>query len=81
MTSPGQQRNPVPDPTVLAKQVGADEGQESERAIADALSGIEDLNALPVGEHVHRFEAVHTALTDALNKAENLLSGSSGSGG
>ncbi|NYH81024.1 hypothetical protein FHR84_004397 [Actinopolyspora biskrensis] len=41
------------------------------------MEGLEDI---PVSEHVARFDAVHEALTHALNQADELLSGSSGSG-
>lgn len=34
--------------------------------IASALEGLQDLDELPVGEHVARFNAVHEALTAAL---------------
>jgi hypothetical protein len=81
MTSPGQDSNvPAPNPTVLAKRVDEDAGQAAEHAISEALVELDKVRDLPVPEHVERFEAVHAALTDALNKAENLLSGSSGHG-
>ena len=79
MTSPGQHNSaPAPNPTVLAKP--ADDGRAAEEAISNALAGLDGLSELPVAEHVERFESVHTALTDALSRAENLLSGSSGHG-
>lgn len=53
----------------------------AERAVTEALAGLDGLDELAVSEHVRRFDAVHTALTEALNSAENLLSGSSGNGG
>ncbi|MGW5054686.1 hypothetical protein [Actinokineospora sp. NPDC004072] len=35
-------------------------------AIEQALAGLAGLDAVPVAEHVDRFEAVHVALTAAL---------------
>jgi hypothetical protein len=82
MTSPGyDSTSPVPNPTAMAKPTGADEEQASVQAISEALASLDDVRELPVSEHVERFEAVHSALTDALNRAENLLSGSNGNGG
>ncbi|GAA4615023.1 hypothetical protein [Saccharopolyspora hordei] len=69
MTSPGQ----VPNPAVLARP--ADDGQPAIDAIAEAVAGLDDVQELPVAEHVERFEAVHAALTDALSKADHLSSG------
>jgi len=34
--------------------------------IEDAVAGLDDLDALPVSEHVARFHALHEALTAAL---------------
>lgn len=85
MTSPAQPDDsvganpPVPNPSVLASQV--DVAEVAERSIADALAGLDGLDEVPVADHVSRFEAVHTALTDALNRAEGLLSGTGGPAG
>lgn len=82
MTSPEQQSSGVvPNPTVLDTPGGEDRAASAEQAISAALSGIEGLQQLPVSEHVQRFEAVHTALTDALSQADDLSSTSSGYGG
>jgi hypothetical protein len=76
MTSPDPEMNTQPpNPGVLAR---TDPGRVAEQAIGEALAGLGGVRELPVSEHVERFEAVHAALTDALSKAENLLSGSSG---
>ena len=81
MASPGRFGDaPAPNPTVLAAPAHSDDGQAVVQAIGTALSGLDDLAELPVPEHVERFEAVHAALTDALSKADNLLSGTSGNG-
>ncbi|GAA2972869.1 hypothetical protein [Actinokineospora diospyrosa] len=37
-----------------------------DEAIAEAVAGLDGLGALPVAEHVDRFDAVHIALTAAL---------------
>ena len=79
MTSPG--RHGDTDPAVLSAAGGSEETQDAEQAVVEALAGLSGLDELPVSEHVSRFDAVHTALTDALSKAENLLSGSSSEAG
>ncbi|WP_295145937.1 MULTISPECIES: hypothetical protein [unclassified Saccharopolyspora] len=79
MTSPGQQGEPsVPNPSMLARQV--DDGSAAEQAISAALARLDEVRELPVAEHVERFEAVHSALSDALSKAENMHSGPTGGG-
>ncbi len=65
---------------------GPDVGREDaatavEQSIHAALAGLDGLDDLAVGEHVQRFDAVHTALTEALTSAENMVSGASGNGG
>lgn len=72
---------PASNQRPLADSTEQDEGQLTEQAVTEVLAGLEGMHELPVSEHVERFEAVHTVLTDALNKAENLLSGSTGNGG
>ncbi|NHD15456.1 MULTISPECIES: hypothetical protein [Actinopolyspora] len=54
--------------------------QEAEEAVRRCVDALEGLDDVPVSEHVARFDAVHEALTHALNQADELLSGSSGSG-
>lgn len=67
MTSPE-----MPNPGMLARQ--ADDGQSAIDAIQAAVAELEAISEQPVTEHVQRFEAVHTALTDALSKADQLQS-------
>lgn len=73
MSSPGQQNSGVPDPTVLVRK--SDDGQEAVDAVTAAVTELDRVGDLPIAEHVRRFEAAHTALTDALAKADNLLAG------
>lgn len=40
--------------------------------IEDALAGLEDLDDLPVSEHVARFHALHEALTAALSSIDEV---------
>ncbi|MER7012036.1 hypothetical protein ABT324_11470 [Saccharopolyspora sp. NPDC000359] len=63
MTSPGQ----MPNPAMLARPV--DDGQPAIDAIAAAVAALDEVRERPVAEHVERFEAVHTALTDALSES------------
>ncbi|MBE9375947.1 hypothetical protein IQ251_15965 [Saccharopolyspora sp. HNM0983] len=73
MSSPDAQDSGVPDPTVLARK--DDDGQDAVDAVAAAVADLDQIEDLPVAEHVRRFEAAHTALTDALAKADNLQAG------
>ncbi|GAA2344901.1 hypothetical protein GCM10009854_22080 [Saccharopolyspora halophila] len=57
---------------MLARQ--ADDGQSAIDAIEAAVADLGQVGELPVTEHVQRFEAVHTALTEALSKADQLQS-------
>jgi hypothetical protein len=41
-------------------------------AIAEAVAGLDDLDALPLTEHVERFDAVHTELTVALSSIDKV---------
>lgn len=77
MTSPGQWSD-FPEPGAQLDSTEPDEGARAEQAVDEVLRKLDDLQELPVAEHVERFEAVHAVLTDALNRAENLLSGSGG---
>jgi hypothetical protein len=38
--------------------------------IDEALAGTESLDRVPLAEHVARFDAVHTALNDALSRID-----------
>ena len=73
--------SPGAPPAGSDEQTDVDAARSVEDAIGRALSGLEKTPELPVAEHVERFEAVHSVLADALNRAESLLSGSSGAGG
>lgn len=44
----------------------------SDAGIADALAGLQDLEELPVAEHVARFAAVHESLTTALSSIDEV---------
>lgn len=82
MSAPGpQQTTPEAGPPESAEPARHTDAAAVEQSIADAVAGLDGLDELAVSEHVHRFDAVHSALTDALTSAENLLSGSSGNGG
>lgn len=47
-------------------------GQEHGSAIEAAVAGLAGLDALPVAEHVARFDAVHSALADALSSIDKV---------
>lgn len=44
----------------------------SDTGIADALTGLQDLDELPTAEHVARFNAVHDSLTAALSSIDEV---------
>ncbi len=59
---------PVPGPPP-----GSFSTQTDPRAgIDDAVAGLADLDALPLAEHVERFDAVHTELTAALSSIDKV---------
>lgn len=45
----------------------ADQTPDPVTAIDDAVAGLDELDLLPLAEHVGRFDAVHTALNAALS--------------
>ena len=47
-------------------------GQEYGGVIDAAMAGLGELDALPVAEHVARFDAVHSALSDALSAIDKV---------
>ncbi|MGH4014941.1 MAG: hypothetical protein ACRDSL_13675 [Pseudonocardiaceae bacterium] len=47
-------------------------GPPSDTGIAAALAGLQDLDELPVVDHVARFNAVHEALTAALSSIDEV---------
>lgn len=61
----------APNPSMLARWSAPDDGSAAEHAIDTALQGLRGLDDLPVADHVHRFDTVHTALTEALGRTEN----------
>jgi hypothetical protein len=59
---------PVPGPPP-----GSFSPQTDPRAgIDEAVAGLDDLDALPLAEHVERFDAVHTELTVALSSIDKV---------
>ncbi len=68
------------DPAAPVEAASSAEGDEETviAAIHTALAELDAARDRPVAEHVRRFEAVHSALTDALSTADTYLSGTSG---
>jgi hypothetical protein len=61
---------PVPGPPPIP---GPGPQQTDPRAgIAEAVAGLDDLDRVPLAEHVDRFEAVHTELTVALSSIDKV---------
>ena len=48
------------------------DGPPPDTRIATALDGLQDLDELPVADHVARFNAVHEALTAALSSIDEV---------
>ncbi|MFO7193708.1 MULTISPECIES: hypothetical protein [Thermocrispum] len=40
--------------------------------VAEAVAGLDELDQLPLSEHVERFDAVHTELTVALSSIDKV---------
>ncbi|SEP53168.1 hypothetical protein [Amycolatopsis saalfeldensis] len=53
---------PAPGPQQTDPRAGIDE----------AVAGLDELNTLPLAEHVDRFEAVHSELTVALSSIDKV---------
>ncbi|AIG75734.1 MULTISPECIES: hypothetical protein [Amycolatopsis] len=58
---------PGPPPDQFAQQ-----DTDPRAGIDEAVAGLDDLAALPLSEHVDRFEAVHTELTVALSTIDKV---------
>lgn len=56
---------PVPGPPPSGAVTDRDSAIDDE-AINDAVAGLNGLDALPVADHVERYDTVHVALTAAL---------------
>ncbi|ALG08117.1 hypothetical protein AOZ06_15410 [Kibdelosporangium phytohabitans] len=65
LNSEGSWRPPVPGPP-------PDPAEVTTAAIDAALAGLEGLDQLEPVEHVGRFDAVHTALTEALSSIDKV---------
>ncbi|MFF4599051.1 hypothetical protein [Amycolatopsis sp. NPDC001319] len=59
---PGPPPVPGPGPQQIDPRAG----------IEEAVAGLDDLNSVPLFEHVDRFEAVHTELTVALSSIDRV---------
>lgn len=69
-------RPPVPGPPPVRPPVTEDQFEQQNTdpraGIDEAVAGLDDLAALPLSEHVDRFEAVHTELTVALSTIDKV---------
>ncbi|MFD6796040.1 MULTISPECIES: hypothetical protein [Prauserella salsuginis group] len=61
----GQQTPPNHD-------AAAAQDTDPKAGIDDAVAALDDLDQVPVAEHVERFEAVHTELTVALSSIDKV---------
>ncbi|MFC4002451.1 hypothetical protein ACFS2C_05625 [Prauserella oleivorans] len=70
-----EQTNPVPRP-VPGPPPGmsgqAPQETDPRAGIEEAIAGLDELDDLPVAEHVERFDAVHTELTVALSSIDKV---------
>ena len=68
MPGPG----PVPGPPPVQADQFSQQDTDPRAGIDEAVAGLDDLAALPLSEHVDRFEAVHTELTVALSTIDKV---------
>lgn len=67
--------DPVADdqrPERAAEQAVEQPEYDPVQAVEQAVAGTSDIETLPVAGHVARFEAVHGALSDALNSIDEV---------
>lgn len=78
MPGPPPIPGPVPDQTEARfpaegpSALYAQQDTDPRAGIDEAVAGLDDLAALPLSEHVDRFEAVHTELTVALSTIDKV---------
>jgi len=60
--------HPVPGPPPSAQPQQTD----PRAGIEEAVAGLDDLDQVPLAEHVERFDAVHTELTFALSSIDKV---------
>lgn len=69
-------RPPVPGPPPARPPVTENQFEQQDTdpraGIDEAVAGLDGLAALPLSEHVDRFEAVHTELTVALSTIDKV---------
>ncbi|MEV6912211.1 hypothetical protein [Amycolatopsis sp. NPDC051071] len=63
---------PAPGPPPVPVDQFAQQDTDPRAGIVEAVAGLDDLAALPLSEHVDRFEAVHTELTVALSTIDKV---------
>lgn len=59
-------------PSALAAHAPAAQQQAVHRSIDDSLAALDDLEHVPLGEHVARFDEVHRALSEALSTIDRV---------
>jgi hypothetical protein len=62
---------PPPSRPMPADQFEPDRA-DARGGIEDAVAGLDDLDRVPLSEHVERFDAVHTELTVALSSIDKV---------
>jgi hypothetical protein len=73
-----EQSNPVPRPVPGPPPVRANGDQvepqwtDPRAGIDEAVTALDELDRLPLAEHVERFDAVHTELTVALSSIDKV---------
>lgn len=69
----GVQQQPSPQPRPVPGPPPGPSPQADPRAgIDEAVTRLEDLDRVPLAEHVERFDAVHTELTQALSSIDKV---------
>nr|WP_167373665.1 hypothetical protein [Amycolatopsis lurida] len=62
----------MPGPPAAQADQYTQQDTDPRAGIDEAVAGLDDLAALPLSEHVDRFEAVHTELTVALSTIDKV---------
>ncbi|QWF77142.1 hypothetical protein HUW46_00522 [Amycolatopsis sp. CA-230715] len=68
------QPNPIPRPLPGPPPSADATAQQTDpcAGIDEAVAGLDDLEQVPLAEHVERFDAVHTELTVALSSIDKV---------
>ncbi|HJQ45465.1 MAG TPA: hypothetical protein VJ870_03945 [Amycolatopsis sp.] len=67
-----EQASPLPRPMPGPPPSAQPQQTDPRAGIEEAMTGLDDLDRVPLAEHVERFDAVHTELTFALSSIDKV---------